>query len=148
VKNMIIIHNDSIQNIPIIPDNITAIYKTFWVISHKKVLDLTAYRGASSPAFAIATTISPSWHVFGLMALFSGHYGLSVAVATAIVCRILDYGLGVAVATAIVRRIVDYGLGVAVATAIVRHIVDYGLGVAVATAIVRHIATFVRGTQL
>jgi ribonucleoside-diphosphate reductase subunit M1 len=46
MKNMIIAHNGSIQNIPEIPDNVKAIYKTVWEISQKKVLDLAADRGA------------------------------------------------------------------------------------------------------
>jgi ribonucleoside-diphosphate reductase subunit M1 len=46
MKNMIIAHNGSIQNIPSIPDNVKAIYKTVWEISQKKVLDLAADRGA------------------------------------------------------------------------------------------------------
>jgi ribonucleoside-diphosphate reductase subunit M1 len=46
MKNMIIAHNGSIQNIPNIPDDIKAIYKTVWEISQKKVLDLAADRGA------------------------------------------------------------------------------------------------------
>ena len=46
MKNMIITHNGSIQNIPTIPDNLKAIYKTVWEISQKKVLDLAADRGA------------------------------------------------------------------------------------------------------
>ena len=46
MKNMIIAHNGSVQNIPNIPDDIKAIYKTVWEISQKKVLDLAADRGA------------------------------------------------------------------------------------------------------
>jgi ribonucleoside-diphosphate reductase subunit M1 len=46
MKNMIIAHNGSIQNIPSIPDNVKAISKTVWEISQKKVLDLAADRGA------------------------------------------------------------------------------------------------------
>ncbi|KAF8349527.1 ribonucleotide reductase [Amanita rubescens] len=46
MKNMIIAHNGSIQNIPSIPDEVKAIYKTVWEISQKKVLDLAADRGA------------------------------------------------------------------------------------------------------
>ena len=46
MKNMIIAHNGSIQNIPTIPDDVKAIYKTVWEISQKKVLDLAADRGA------------------------------------------------------------------------------------------------------
>lgn len=46
MKNMIIAHNGSIQNIPNIPADVKAIYKTVWEISQKKVLDLAADRGA------------------------------------------------------------------------------------------------------
>jgi ribonucleoside-diphosphate reductase subunit M1 len=46
MKNMIIAHNGSVQNIPSIPDNVKAIYKTVWEISQKKVIDLAADRGA------------------------------------------------------------------------------------------------------
>jgi ribonucleoside-diphosphate reductase subunit M1 len=46
MKNMIIAHNGSVQNIPGIPDNVKAIYKTVWEVSQKKVLDLAADRGA------------------------------------------------------------------------------------------------------
>lgn len=45
MKNMIIAHNGSIQNIPNIPADVKAIYKTVWEISQKKVLDLAADRG-------------------------------------------------------------------------------------------------------
>lgn len=46
MKNMIIAHNGSVQNIPTIPDDVKATYKTVWEISQKKVLDLAADRGA------------------------------------------------------------------------------------------------------
>lgn len=46
MKNMIIASNGSVQNIPSIPDDIKAIYKTVWEISQKRVLDLAADRGA------------------------------------------------------------------------------------------------------
>jgi ribonucleoside-diphosphate reductase subunit M1 len=46
MKNMIIAHNGSVQNIPTVPDDVKAIYKTVWEISQKKVLDLAADRGA------------------------------------------------------------------------------------------------------
>jgi ribonucleoside-diphosphate reductase subunit M1 len=46
MKNMIIAHNGSVQNIPSIPADVKAIYKTVWEISQKKVLDLAADRGA------------------------------------------------------------------------------------------------------
>jgi len=46
MKNMIIAHNGSVANIPTIPNDIKAIYKTVWEISQKKVIDLAADRGA------------------------------------------------------------------------------------------------------
>lgn len=46
MKNMIIAHNGSIQNIPNIPDDVKAVYKNVWEISQKKILDLAADRGA------------------------------------------------------------------------------------------------------
>ena len=46
MKNRIIDNNGSVQNIPQIPDDLKAIYKTVWEISQKKVLDLAADRGA------------------------------------------------------------------------------------------------------
>jgi ribonucleoside-diphosphate reductase subunit M1 len=46
MKNMIIAHSGSVQNIPGIPDHVKAIYKIVWEISQKKVLDLAADRGA------------------------------------------------------------------------------------------------------
>ncbi|KAG9119396.1 ribonucleoside reductase large subunit Cdc22, partial [Ceratobasidium sp. 392] len=46
MKNMIIASSGSIQNIPSIPDDIKAIYKTVWEISQKTVLNLAADRGA------------------------------------------------------------------------------------------------------
>ncbi|KAA1475695.1 ribonucleotide reductase alpha subunit [Dentipellis sp. KUC8613] len=46
MKNKLIAHNGSVQNIAEIPPNVKAIYKTVWEISQKKVLDLAADRGA------------------------------------------------------------------------------------------------------
>lgn len=46
MKNMIIAHNGSVANIPSIPDDVKAIYKTVWEISQKRVIDMAADRGA------------------------------------------------------------------------------------------------------
>ncbi|KAF8811061.1 PFL-like glycyl radical enzyme, partial [Phlegmacium glaucopus] len=46
MKNMIVAHNGSVQNIHNIPDDVKGIYRTVWEISQKKVLDLAADRGA------------------------------------------------------------------------------------------------------
>jgi len=46
MRNLIIAHNGSIQNVQGIPDEIKAIYKTVWEISQKKILDMAADRGA------------------------------------------------------------------------------------------------------
>jgi len=46
IKNQVIAHNGSIQNIPEIPDDIKALYKTVWEIPQKVIIDLAADRGA------------------------------------------------------------------------------------------------------
>ena len=46
MKNTIIEHNGSVQNISIIPDDVKKIYKTVWEISMKTVIDQAATRGA------------------------------------------------------------------------------------------------------
>jgi ribonucleoside-diphosphate reductase subunit M1 len=46
MKNIIIAHNGSIQQIPSIPSNIKQLYKTVWEISQKVIIDLAADRGA------------------------------------------------------------------------------------------------------
>ncbi|GAA6013911.1 hypothetical protein JCM11491_000469 [Sporobolomyces phaffii] len=73
MKNTIIAHNGSIQNVSGIPDDLKRIYKTVWEISQKTVIDLSADRGAfidqsqslnihlSSPTMAQLT----SMHFYG-----------------------------------------------------------------------------------
>jgi ribonucleoside-diphosphate reductase alpha chain len=46
IKNKIIAHGGSIQNIPEIPSHIKNIYKTAWEIKQKSILDMAADRGA------------------------------------------------------------------------------------------------------
>merc|ERR1719268_697442 len=46
VKNQLIAHNGSVQNISVIPKDIKALYKTVWEISQKTVLKQAADRGA------------------------------------------------------------------------------------------------------
>ncbi len=46
LKNKIIIANGSVQNIPEIPENIKALYKTVWEISQKVIINMAADRGA------------------------------------------------------------------------------------------------------
>lgn len=46
MKNRIIAHGGSIQNIPGMPQEMKAIYKTVWEISQKAIIDLAADRGA------------------------------------------------------------------------------------------------------
>ena len=46
LKEEIIIHEGSIQNIPSIPQDIRKIYKTVWEIKQKKLIDMAADRGA------------------------------------------------------------------------------------------------------
>ena len=46
MKNRIIAHGGSIQNVPGIPDDIKKLYKTVWEISQKAIIDMAADRGA------------------------------------------------------------------------------------------------------
>lgn len=46
MKNNIISNNGSIQNLPNIPDEIKALYKTVWEISQKHIIDMAADRAA------------------------------------------------------------------------------------------------------
>ncbi len=46
MKNAIISHNGSVQNINGIPDDIKEIYKTVWEIKQKNIIDMAADRGA------------------------------------------------------------------------------------------------------
>ena len=45
IKNKIIEHNGSVQNIDEIPENIKPVYKTVWEISNKTLIDMAASRG-------------------------------------------------------------------------------------------------------
>ncbi|CAO3607885.1 unnamed protein product [Cunninghamella blakesleeana] len=45
-KNMIIAHNGSVQNVPTVPDDLKALYKTVWEISQRVIIDMAADRGA------------------------------------------------------------------------------------------------------
>ena len=46
VKNKIIIDDGSIQDIPDIPEDIKALYKTVWELKQKNIIDMSADRGA------------------------------------------------------------------------------------------------------
>lgn len=46
LKNMMIAHGGSIQNIPTIPDDLKKLYKTVWEISQRVIIDMAADRGA------------------------------------------------------------------------------------------------------
>ena len=46
MKNRIIAANGSIQNIPDIPDNLKALYRTAWEIPQRSIVDMSADRGA------------------------------------------------------------------------------------------------------
>ena len=73
LKDTIIAHNGSIQNIGSIPDNIKALYKTVWEMSMKNLIDLSAERGPficmtqSLNLFMSAPTIKKltSMHFYG-----------------------------------------------------------------------------------
>ncbi|KAI9027656.1 ribonucleotide reductase [Phycomyces nitens] len=46
VKNMIIAHNGSIQQVPTIPEDIKKLYKTVWELSQRVIIDMAADRAA------------------------------------------------------------------------------------------------------
>ncbi|KAI9477069.1 ribonucleotide reductase [Zychaea mexicana] len=46
VKNMIIAHNGSIQQVPMIPDDLKKLYKTVWELSQRVIIDMAADRAA------------------------------------------------------------------------------------------------------
>merc|ERR1712196_324301 len=46
LKNKIIANGGSVQNIPEVPQDLQAIYKTVWEISQKTLIDMAADRGA------------------------------------------------------------------------------------------------------
>jgi ribonucleoside-diphosphate reductase subunit M1 len=46
MKNLIVAHNGSIQNIPNIPDDIKKLYRTVWEIKQKDLVDMAVDRGA------------------------------------------------------------------------------------------------------
>ncbi|KAK3243687.1 ribonucleotide-diphosphate reductase subunit rnr1 [Cymbomonas tetramitiformis] len=46
MKNILIAHNGSVQNIPNIPDDLKRLYKTVWEIKQRTLVDMSADRGA------------------------------------------------------------------------------------------------------
>lgn len=57
MKNRIIADNGSIQNIPNIPDDIKALYKTVWEISQKKVIEVCSGPGYWHSGFSLTSFI-------------------------------------------------------------------------------------------
>ena len=46
IRNQIIAHNGSVQNIPEIPDDLKALYRTCWEMKMRSLIDMAADRGA------------------------------------------------------------------------------------------------------
>ena len=46
IRNQIIAHNGSVQNIPEIPDDLKGLYRTSWEIKQRALIDMAADRGA------------------------------------------------------------------------------------------------------
>ena len=68
MKNRIIAHGGSIQNVPGIPDRIKKLYKTVWEISQKAIIDMAADRGAficQSQSLNIHLSAPTSMHFYG-----------------------------------------------------------------------------------
>ena len=45
IRDNIILHNGSVQDIPAIPDDLKAVYRNIWEISQKAIIDMSADRG-------------------------------------------------------------------------------------------------------
>lgn len=99
MKDTLIAHNGSVQNVASIPAELKAIYKTVWEISQKAVIDLSADRGAfidqsqslnihlSSPSMAQLT----SMHFYGWKrGLKTGMYYLRTRAAVSAVKVTID----------------------------------------------------------
>ena len=46
IRNQIIAHNGSVQNIPEVPDDLKLLYRTSWEIKQRALIDMAADRGA------------------------------------------------------------------------------------------------------
>ncbi|GAA5912971.1 ribonucleoside-diphosphate reductase large subunit [Sporobolomyces salmoneus] len=125
MKNTIIAHNGSIQNVPGIPDNLKRIYKTVWEISQKTVIDLSADRGAfidqsqslnihlSSPTMAQLT----SMHFYGWKkGLKTGMYYLRTRAAVGAIKFTVDQATLNSAKAANAKPIVPAAAPVAIAT--------------------------------
>ena len=99
LKAKLIAANGSVQNIPEIPDNLKALYKTAWEISQKSVIDMAADRGAyicqsqSLNVFMESPTVGKmtSMHFYGWKkGLKTGMYYLRSKAATDAIKFTLD----------------------------------------------------------
>merc|ERR1719407_255045 len=78
IRNQIIAHNGSVQNIPEIPDDLKALYKTCWEMKMRTLIDMAADRGAfidQSQSFNVFMT-EPNYAKLSSMHFYGWKKGL------------------------------------------------------------------------
>jgi len=78
IRNQIIAHNGSVQNIPEIPDDLKALYKTCWELKMRSLIDMAADRGAfidQSQSFNVFMT-DPNYAKLSSMHFYGWKKGL------------------------------------------------------------------------
>merc|ERR1712060_427560 len=78
IRNQIIAHNGSVKNIPEIPDDLKALYKTCWEMKMRTLIDMAADRGAfidQSQSFNVFMT-EPNYAKLSSMHFYGWKKGL------------------------------------------------------------------------
>jgi len=78
IRNQVIAHNGSIQNIPEIPDELKALYRTCWEMKMRSLIDMAADRGAfidQSQSFNVFMT-EPNYAKLSSMHFYAWKKGL------------------------------------------------------------------------
>jgi len=78
IRNQVIAHNGSIQNIPEIPDDLKALYRTCWEMKMRSLIDMAADRGAfidQSQSFNVFMT-EPNYAKLSSMHFYAWKKGL------------------------------------------------------------------------
>jgi len=78
IRNQIIAHNGSVQNIPEIPDDLKMLYRTCWEMKMKRLIDMAADRGAfidQSQSFNVFMT-EPNYAKLSSMHFYGWKKGL------------------------------------------------------------------------
>lgn len=78
IRNQIIAHNGSVQNIPEVPDDLKALYRTCWEMKMRSLIDMAADRGAfidQSQSFNVFMT-EPNYAKLSSMHFYAWKKGL------------------------------------------------------------------------